>query len=598
MSSRIMCSQWPPAPCVEDEPDSLARELDGLANMGDKPGLEGACTRGNVDQIPVIMTPNMASSSSFCSFTSVPNVPGPGSNVSSDDSSGPITPPATHDPVFDATAGSRLDGCPQRAPSSSSSRIRGRASQPEVFQKPLCELNTPWPSRPPSLSRGNNYNGVSVESTSHDSHGMEGPGHSRPRGPVYSKHPVKPVNVSTLADRMEEKLKLRQKQRESVPISNPESRKHTTKGESLNTGVGSSVPTSAPHSPSPKPRAAPSTRSYHEQLPPTCKSHFETPKSGQVTIPAYAKEWLKPNLAQQESCCHSATLQRLRTMSRSVSSCHANYFVPSQPKPASQKTRCTFSNPWTRLAWTQMIKNHHDSLEMLYQMTRPPPGAWPCPGRTATEQTWHRIIDPETGSYLPPLLHVWRLCPQQHSCDLVTSSPRFIRFIDLLDAAATRAEASHLPRPDTRELIAYARRKVALRDCRRDRPVFSTWHYIAALPELSVCEDCYDEVIWPLVRARHRIARLFCPSLHLLPGEGPNHCRRASCQMYSPRMRAWFRDAVVQDDFATLCSVALRRFDAERRFHHRRDELLEAEARGYHVSDEMRKAVEEWRRWE
>jgi hypothetical protein len=188
--------------------------------------------------------------------------------------------------------------------------------------------------------------------------------------------------------------------------------------------------------------------------------------------------------------------------------------------------------------------------------------------------------------------------PQERACDLVTSSPRFIRFIDLLDAAATRAEASHLPRPDTRKVLAYARRKVALRDYRRDRPVLSTWHYIAALPEFSVCEDCYDEAIWPLVRARHPIASLFCPSLRLLPGDGPNHCREASCQMYSPRMRAWFRDAVVRDDFATLRSVALRRFEAERSFRHRRDELIEAEARGYHISDEMRKAVEEWRRWE
>ncbi|CAL5870967.1 uncharacterized protein PFLUO_LOCUS5209 [Penicillium psychrofluorescens] len=293
------------------------------------------------------------------------------------------------------------------------------------------------------------------------------------------------------------------------------------------------------------------------------------------------------------------------------------YFFPSQPKPASHRTRCAFSNPWARLAWTQMIKKHHDSLEMLYQMTRPPPGARPCPGRTATDQTWHRIIDPGTGSYLPRF-HICGSCarnvrilmpahrdtfipstePQARACDLVTSSPRFIRFIDLLDAAATRAEASHLPRPDTRELLAYARRKVTLRDCRRDRPVLSTWHYIAALPELSVCEDCYDETIWPLVRARYPIARLFCPSLRLLPGDGPDHCREASCQMYSPRMRAWFRDAVARDDFATLRSVALRRFEAERRFHHRREELLEAEARGYRVSDEMRKAVEEWERWE
>ncbi|KAJ5832336.1 hypothetical protein N7474_000647 [Penicillium riverlandense] len=688
-----MCSQWPPAPCVEDEPDSLARELNGLAHIGDEPGLEGTCIRGSVDQNPVIMTPNIPSSSSFSSFSSVPDVPGMGSNISSDDSSGPITPPATHDPVFCATAGSHLDDGLQRAPSSSSSRTRGRASEPEVYQKPSCEPTTSRPSCPPSLSRGNKYNGVPVESTSHGSPRMEGPGHSRPGGPAYSNYPMKPVNVSTLAGRIEEKLKLKRDQRESVLVSNTESRTRTARVEPLNIGVGSHVPTSASHSPPREPHRAPSVRSYHEQPPPArsrttsvppafqAKSRPEIPPStrsasstrnrprsgsdeshaapGKATSRPPSQDRFQsqpmqrnvsnrtspnrdPAATQQSSnaaglClapCPRAiptsayydwyTLKGLThldicpsCMSQIAHSRFREYFIPSQPKPVSQKTRCAFSNPWTRLAWTRMITKYHDSLEMLYQMTRPPPGARPCPGRSATDQTWHRIIDPGTGSYLPRF-HICGSCarnvrilmpahrdtfipstePQERTCDLVTSSPRFIHFIDLLDAAATRAEASHLPRPDTRELLAYARRKVALRDCRRDRPVLSTWHYIAALPELSVCEDCYDEAVWPLVRARHPIARLFCPSLRLLPGDGPGHCREASCQMYSPRMRAWFRDAVVRDDFATLRSVALRRFDAERRFHHRRDELLEAEARGYHVSDEMRKAVEEWRRWE
>lgn len=63
-------------------------------------------------------------------------------------------------------------------------------------------------------------------------------------------------------------------------------------------------------------------------------------------------------------------------------------------------------------------------------------------------------------------------------------------------------------------------------------------------------------------------------------------------------MRARFRDAVAQGDFAAVKSVALRRFEAERRFRDRREELLVAEGKGYDCDEEMRKAVEEWRRWE
>lgn len=294
-----------------------------------------------------------------------------------------------------------------------------------------------------------------------------------------------------------------------------------------------------------------------------------------------------------------------------------DFFIPSLPKPANQKTRCAFSLPWTRLAWAQMIKKKHDSLEMLYQMTRPPPGTRPCPGRIVTDQTWHRIVDPETGMYLPRF-HICSTCarnvrilmpthrdtfhpcpePQERVCDFATTSPRFVQYIDLLDSAASRAEADPSRRPDVREFLAYARRKVVLRDCRRDRPSLSTWHYIPALPELSVCEDCYDEVVWPLAKAHHPIARMFSTSMRLLPGDAPNRCREASCQLYSGRMRARFRDAVMKGDFASLKSVALRRFEAERRFRDRREELLVAEGKGYDCDEEMRKAVEEWKRWE
>ncbi|KAJ5897811.1 hypothetical protein N7504_008099 [Penicillium tannophilum] len=291
------------------------------------------------------------------------------------------------------------------------------------------------------------------------------------------------------------------------------------------------------------------------------------------------------------------------------------FFIPSLAKPATQKTRCAFANAWTRLAWTQMIKKQHASLEMLYQMTRPPPGSQPCPGRVVADQTWYRVVDPETGKYLPRF-HVcgscarnvrilmpsqrdtFEHCPdvQERMCDFVTTSPRFVQYVDLLDIAAARTEPSR--QPDSREFISYARRKVVLRDCRRDRPTMGTWHYIPSLPEFSVCEDCYDEVVWPLAKTHHPIAKSFSTSMHFLPGDSPNRCREASCQLYSPRMRTKFREAVAKNEFSGLKAVALRRFEAERRFRDRREELLDAENRGYDCEAELRKAIEEWRKWE
>ena len=54
-----------------------------------------------------------------------------------------------------------------------------------------------------------------------------------------------------------------------------------------------------------------------------------------------------------------------------------------------------------------------------------------------------------------------------------------------------------------------ARRKTACRDCRLDRQIVTKWHYLPALPELCICEDCFDEVVWPFARHQRPIARSF-----------------------------------------------------------------------------------------
>lgn len=292
-------------------------------------------------------------------------------------------------------------------------------------------------------------------------------------------------------------------------------------------------------------------------------------------------------------------------------------FIPGLPVPRGQRVRCSMSEPWTRLAWAQTIKKQYETLDMLQQITRPPPGSKPCTGRIISDQFWYRIIDPETGMYLPKFnvcsacIRNLRILMPQHRetfkrsttmqeqvCDLVADSPRFVQYIDLLDIAANRAELERSPRADVSEFLAYARRKVVLRDCRRDRPVLGMWYYMPQLPEFTVCEDCYDDVVWPLVKAGKPIAREFSTMLRLAPGDAPNRCREASCQLYSPRIRAKFRDAVQRNDLVYLKLIALKRYDVEQHIRERREELLEEERKGYDCDVELRRTLLEWRRWE
>lgn len=739
-SSRRARSQWPPAPCVEEEPQSLSKELNGLSKLGDKPGVDGVHTRGAVDQYPIIVSANSPPPSST-SPASVPSVPGLGS-VSSDESAGPMTPPA-QEPIFRNTVRFETDDRPKRAPPSTASQPRGPPSRPPAQQQPTRELNTQLESQPPSHSRDINSSrhGLPMQNTSHgsrlpDRSGARAPMHDKtyiqppkssigrsnsarhapsttrpmperfrrepssgylsdsatattynrppshePQAPV----PLAPVsalpNGPTLAERIEEKLRQRQEQRDPGSMSDPEVRQMPTtakpvKLNPLNISLPPPPPAPAPasHSPSRGPQRVPTQRAQQE-VPPASRA-----RATSVTMPPTrsmsgsrhpsrpAPEMSKPTSTQvatqlnaDRSLAHPAptrppgtspqrpssvglglspcprtiavagyqdwyTLKGLphldicpSCMSQIAHSRYRDYFIPSLSKPAGQKTRCAFANAWTRLAWAQMMKKQHDSLELLYQMTRPPPGTRACPGRIITEQSWHRIYDPETGTNLAGF-HVCSSCarnirilmpshretfqpspdPTERVCDFVTSSPRFVKFIDLLDASASRAESdsSRTRRPDTREFLSYARRKVVLRDCRRDRPALGTWHFIPSLPEMCVCEDCYDEVVWPLARSNHPIACMVTTKMRILPGDGPGRTREASCQLYSPRMRAKFREAVVRDDFGLLRSVAQRRVEAERRFLDRREELLVAQSKGYDCDEEMRKAVDEWRRWE
>ncbi|KAL4919792.1 hypothetical protein BDW62DRAFT_33804 [Aspergillus aurantiobrunneus] len=289
----------------------------------------------------------------------------------------------------------------------------------------------------------------------------------------------------------------------------------------------------------------------------------------------------------------------------------------STPKPRNEPIRCAMSEPWTRLAWVQSLKKNHENLDLLLEVTRPSQAINPCTGRIINDQYWHRIIDPETGSYLPQF-NVCSACvrnvrllmpahrdtfqrstiPQERVCDFVTDSPRFIRYIDALDLSSNRAEQDD-EAPDLKEFLAYARRKVVLRDCRRSRLIFNTWHYMPQLPEFTVCEDCYDDIVWPLAKARHPIAREFSSVMRLLPGDTESgSSREASCQLYSPRIRAKFNDAVRRDDMPFIKWMALTRYEAERRFRDRQDELLEDQRHGYECSGDLRKNLEDWKRYE
>jgi hypothetical protein len=122
-------------------------------------------------------------------------------------------------------------------------------------------------------------------------------------------------------------------------------------------------------------------------------------------------------------------------------------------------------------------------------------------------------------------------------------------------------------RPNINRFIQMARDNAFRGECGKEKPyVRKAWHFIPSLPELTVCEECYDELIWSAMQSKSTassIPRLFNKTIQLVPNEDLDV--GSSCCLYSPRMRKVFSTSVREDDFVYLKRKAVDRKRAEAR---------------------------------
>ena len=364
------------------------------------------------------------------------------------------------------------------------------------------------------------------------------------------------------------------------------------------------------------PTGKPSRRPRSSTEPPRVPSHRQPDTDAMCRLPcpksiptADYRDWYTIVGLIHLDICKSCAKQMGRSHFR-------DYFMRSAPKPAGTLVRCAMSDPWTRFAWLQTIKLGLN-LELLYQVTRPSRGNDRCSGWSTTAQTWYSVADPETRQCLPefnacepcfrklrnlmPSIRSGfrsRIIAQQQNCDLWTNSPRFMQYLSFLDTAATRSLFEPDGHVDLHDFIRYARRKSTIDDCPRDHLRIGAWHYIPELPEFTICEDCYDDIVWPM--SHSPIANRVSRTVRYLPGSrlNPKGAQQASCQLYSDRMRAIFREAVRQGDFSYLKAAALKRYKAERCFRERKKTRLGEVARGYDRDAQLRRNADEWKHQE
>ncbi|KAI9873816.1 MAG: hypothetical protein M1830_010582 [Pleopsidium flavum] len=286
---------------------------------------------------------------------------------------------------------------------------------------------------------------------------------------------------------------------------------------------------------------------------------------------------------------------------------HKAWFVRSPPRPHGYKTRCDFSVPWVRIAWLQMIKEKRQKPDILYVVASI--AEQPCPGKMGAIRPWHYLPDPDTGrpisnfdvcSYcvrvveaiFPSLRGIFQYTytqnpMQKRACDLNCDSKRFASQIYILEAIAIKAETDRRP-PRMHRFADHARRMASTRECSNDDMVLGqAWHIMPQIPQFTVCEECYDEMVWPAIEAGSHLAAKFNRSLQVV---GPGG---VSCQLYSPRMRQVFVDAVRRNDLEYLRQYAIGRYSTEQALQARH-----AQAQAYGDGKEIAKVVQEWKNWE
>jgi hypothetical protein len=295
---------------------------------------------------------------------------------------------------------------------------------------------------------------------------------------------------------------------------------------------------------------------------------------------------------------------------------------------------CDFSSPWTRLAWLLTIKQRRSSLELLHAIADIAEVDRPCPDDVELRSdrvTWYGIPDQRDGIHvanfaicsadkrmvealLPTMRGYFTKLPNSHAsstpskymCCLRTSSRRFPKYLDLLVELDSEAQDLN-QRPNLSRFIQLARDNAFKGECAKDKALFrKPWLFIPSLPEFTVCEECYDELIWPACQSKSTatsIPRLFNKTMQLVPTEDPE--TGSSCCLYSSRMRRVFDISVKEVDFAYLKRKAVERKKAETKLARERKHIMNwmldldrGSSRWERAKNEIKAIDREWAIWE
>lgn len=286
-------------------------------------------------------------------------------------------------------------------------------------------------------------------------------------------------------------------------------------------------------------------------------------------------------------------------------------------RPTDESIVCDFgSSPWYRIAWLLTVKHERQDLRLFYHVVGVAASSRgeACPGSRRSTRKWLTVDDPQTRrpvsdfavcyqcamtveALLPNLAGLFiplgsRSEPLREVCALHFTPKRkqFVRYFDALETTSDKALVGNQA-PDITDLAQELRRLSVGRECREDSPVpDGYWHMMQSLPEMTVCDTCFNEVVRPRVQDGNSVAQGFFTKAQRLPF--------ATCQLYSPRMREIFHKACRRRDREYLEARVLERREVEADIYEKLLKLDKAQRNDAWSEKQVERLVEEWKRWE
>lgn len=284
-------------------------------------------------------------------------------------------------------------------------------------------------------------------------------------------------------------------------------------------------------------------------------------------------------------------------------------FVPAPLHGADKPITCDFgTSPWYKIAWLMTLKYGIQDLHLLQGIEAAVVKGPQCSGSRPSTRIWYSILDPYNRRpisnftvchhcaksievILPNLTGIFvpldsAAEPSRGVCAMhfAPGRKRFVDLFDLLETVSDKA-LSRNTLPDFQRVANKVRDFCLMPECMRDEPVREAkWFVMEPIPDFTVCEECFDEVVWPIVEADETggVARKFFQRSQ----------RRSvgSCQLYSDRMRDVFRKACRRNDMQYLEDRVKERLDIEAAIKAKLAEGL--------TEAETRELVRKWAQWE